>query len=212
MSNKQDQSTSGVSAEDIELLKKAAAAGNPEAQHQLGMLYANGTGVALDYSQAFEWVEKAASQNHPQALRTLAWLYANGFGIEQNDEKAQQLILQLAEAGDAKDQYFLASLYHSGLYGMKPDSKQMIHWYYQSAQQHYARAQYALAKIIMKGVDIAPNDEMVFQWLSLASINGHEKAGEELKQLIQKLPADIVESYKERMKASIEAAIQQPEA
>ncbi len=205
--NKQTPSTSGLSSSDLDLLKKAAETGNAEAQHQLGMCFANGDGVELDYSKAFDWVQKAADQQHPQALRTLAWLYANGFGTEQNDEKAQALVIQLAEAGGAKDQYFLASLYQSGLYGMQPDSEKMLYWYYQAAQQHYARAQYALAKIIMKGVDLEPNDEMVFQWLSLANINGHEKAGEELKKLMQKLPADIIEEYKQRMRASIEAAI-----
>ena len=205
--NKQTPSKSGLSASDIELLTKAAQAGNPEAQHQLGMCFANGDGVELDYSKAFDWVEKAANQQHQQALRTLAWLYANGFGTDQSDEKAQALIIQLAEAGDAKDQYFLASLYQSGIYGMQADSEKMIYWYHQAAQQHYARAQYALAKIILKGVDLKPNDEMAFQWLSLANINGHEKAGEELKKLMQKLPADIIESYQQRMRASIEAAI-----
>jgi len=205
--NKQTSSKSGITSSDIDLLKKTAQAGNPEAQHQLGMCYANGDGLELDYSQAFDWVQKAADQQHTQALRTLAWLYANGFGTEQNDDKAQALVIQLAEAGGAKDQYFLASLYQSGLYGMQTDSEKMVYWYYRAAQQHYARAQYALAKIIMKGVDLEPNDEMVFQWLSLANINGHEKAGEELKKLMQKLPADIIENYKQRMKASIETAI-----
>lgn len=193
---------------DIDVLKKSASANHAEAQFQLGMAYANGNGLDLDYTQAFNWIQKAVSQNHLQAMRTLAWLYANGFGVEQNDAKAQELCIKLAEQGDPKDQYFLASLYHSGLYGMQPDSKQMIYWYYQAAQQHYARAQYALAKVIMKGVDLEPNDEMVFQWLSLADINGHEKAGEELQKLMQRLPADVVDGFKERMKASIEAANQ----
>ena len=119
-----------------------------------------------------------------------------------------EICIKLAQLGDPKDQYFLASLYQSGLYGMKPDSESMIHWYHQSAQQHYARAQYALAKIILKGVDLEKNDEMAFQWLSLANINGHSKADEELKNLIQRVPADVIESYKKRMTDSIESAIQ----
>lgn len=200
-------SSEGISSEDLAILRQSAEQGNAEAQHQLGMIYANGNGVDLDYTTAFNWINKAAGQGHRQALRTLAWLYANGFGTEQNDNKAQQLIIQLAEAGDPKDQYFLASLYQSGLYGMETDSKQMVFWYYQSAQQHYARAQYALAKIILKGVDLEPNDEMAFQWLSLADINGHKKAGEELRKLMQKLPPQTVEEYKARMKASIEASL-----
>jgi len=195
---------------EIDHLIKTAESGNIEAQHQLGMMYANGNGVDLDYKNAFIWLDKAASHDHVQALRTLAWLYANGFGIEQNDHAAQDICNKLAEMGDAKDQYYLASLYQTGVYGMQPDSKKMVHWYYQAALQHYPRAQYALAKIILKGVDIEPNNEMAFQWLSLADINGHEKAGEELKKLMESLPAEEVELYKQRMRASIESASQNP--
>lgn len=204
----QETPRDSLSQSEIDLLVKTAESGNTEAQHQLGMIYANGSGVDLNYSKAFIWLEKAAKKNHVQALRTLAWLYANGFGIEQNDEAAQDICVQLAELGDAKDQYYLASLYQSGVYGMKPDSEKMVHWYYQSALQHYARAQYALAKIIIKGVDIEHNDEMAFQWLSLADINGHKKAGEELKKLMEKIPSDALETYKQRMRASIEAGLQ----
>lgn len=193
---------------DIDLITKSAKAGNVEAQHQLGMIYAGANGVDLDYSKAFEWLKKAADSNHIQSLRTLAWLYANGFGIEQNDQKAQEICIKLAELGNAKDQYFLASLYQSGVYGMQPDPEKMISWYYKSAQQHYARAQYALAKIILKGVDIKPNDEMAFQWLSLANINGHKKADEELTKLIQRLPVETIEAYKQRMTETIKAATQ----
>ncbi len=207
--NKQNATQPELKPADIALITKAAEAGNIEAQNQLGMVYANGNGVELNYKEAFIWIKKAADGGHIQSLRTLSWLYANGFGIEQNDEKAQETSIILAELGDAKDQYFLASLYQSGLYGMQPDSEKMISWYYKSAQQHYARAQYALAKIIMKGVDIKSNDEMAFQWLSLANMNGHKKADEELKNLIQKLPKETIDGFKQRMTDSIKSSIEQ---
>lgn len=197
-----------LTAADIALIKKAAETGNVEAQNQLGMVYANGNGGYLDYKEAFIWIKKAADSGHTQSLRTLSWLYANGFGIEQSDEKAQDTSIKLADKGDAKDQYFLASLYQTGLYGMQPDSEKMIAWYYKSALQHYARAQYALAKVILKGVDIEPNDEMAFQWLSLAVMNGHSKADDELKNLIQRLPPEIIEGFKQRMTASIQSSLE----
>lgn len=209
MNNTQPNQSSApaIDKKTLKTLEQAASQGHAEAQHQLGMIYANGQGVELDYKVAVKWQQKAAVQKHPQAMRTLAWLYANGYGTEQSDEKAQQLCLELAQAGDAKDQYFLASLYQTGIYGVKPDSKAMIHWYFQAAQQQYGRAQYALAKIILKGTDIAPNDEMAFQWLSLATINGHDKAAEELQKLTDRIPADILAGYKQRMTESIQAMI-----
>ncbi|MDH5425970.1 MAG: sel1 repeat family protein [Gammaproteobacteria bacterium] len=205
--NTQEQAQ--LSAADRETYRKAAEAGNPDAQYHVGMTYANANGVELDYKQAFKWIYLAAEVGHVQAMRTLAWLYANGFGTEQSDEKAQHTSVLLAEKGNPKDQYFLASLYQSGIYGMQPDSEKMIHWYYQAAQQHYARAQYALAKIILKGVDIKANDEMAFQWLSLANMNGHKKAADELAKLIKRVPKEKIEEYKVRMTESIKSSLQQ---
>lgn len=207
--NKQTTPEQNLTQAEIDLITQSAESGNTEAQHQLGMIYANSNGVELDYKEAFKWLEKAAENNHSQAMRTLSWLYANGFGTDQSDEKAQEFSTKLAEIGDAKDQYFLASLYQTGIYGMQPNPEKMIYWYNQAAQQHYPRAQYALAKLILKGVDIKPNDEMAFQWLSLAVMNGHKKADDELKSLIERLPADTIDGFKQRMTESIEASLKQ---
>jgi hypothetical protein len=77
-----------------------AARGVPEAQFELGMLYALGKGVERDYISAWKWTEIAARQNEPYAdfirdevaanmnggeigtARRQAndWMRANGFG------------------------------------------------------------------------------------------------------------------------------------
>lgn len=198
-----------LTAEKITQLNRAAEQGDVQAQAILGMAYANENGVELDYKKAFKWLSKAAEQQHPASMRTLAYLYTSGFGVEQNDEKARELCVKLAKLGDPKDQYFLATLYQTGLYGMEPDSKQMLHWYYQAAQQQYGAAQYALAKVILKGKDIERNEEMAFQWLSMAIVNGHEKAGDALRTLTEQIPQDIVEQYKQRMTEQIKQAMGQ---
>lgn len=202
-----NQQASQISAETLQELQLAAEQGNAEAQHQLGMIYANGNGVDLDYNEAAKWQQKAADQGHVKALRTLAWLYASGFGVQQDNNKARDICIQLAQRGDPKDQYFMATLYQTGMYDTEPDSQKMIQWYYQSAQQQYPRAQYALAKAIMSGRDISPNDEMAFQWLSLAVVNGHKKAGDELRKLTEHLPPEVVEQYKQRMMEQMKQAI-----
>ena len=51
-------------------IRKAAQAGNAEAQFRLGVMFGNGDGVALDYAQAESWFEKAAAQGHENALIT----------------------------------------------------------------------------------------------------------------------------------------------
>ena len=49
------------------LFHSQAAKGDPEAQFELGMLYALGKGVERDYILAWKWTEIAARQNEPYA-------------------------------------------------------------------------------------------------------------------------------------------------
>ena len=44
------------------LCRKAAEAGYATAQHNLGLMYANGEGVARDYVSAYAWWELAADE------------------------------------------------------------------------------------------------------------------------------------------------------
>ena len=68
--------------------EKAAAQGLAQAQHNLGLLYANGHGVPQDYATAWGWYEKAAAQGNAEAQTNLGWLYANGKGVPTDYAKA----------------------------------------------------------------------------------------------------------------------------
>ena len=52
--------------------KKSAEQGDAEAQYNLGMMYANGNGVAEDQWEAVVWLRKAAKQGHKAARNELA--------------------------------------------------------------------------------------------------------------------------------------------
>ena len=50
----------------------------------LGVLYANGYGVAADHAAAAEHYRKAADNNHDGAQLTLGLMYLAGNGIERD--------------------------------------------------------------------------------------------------------------------------------
>lgn len=56
---------------DFQKTKEAAEMGYAPAQAMLGMMYANGTGVAQDYKEAAVWWQKAADQGHVLAAQNL---------------------------------------------------------------------------------------------------------------------------------------------
>jgi len=61
-----------------------AEQGDAEAQNSLGVMYANGKGVAQDDKQAAFWFRKAADQSEAMAQFNLGSMYFNGTGVPQD--------------------------------------------------------------------------------------------------------------------------------
>ncbi|MGH2836708.1 MAG: hypothetical protein ACRDKD_10875, partial [Solirubrobacteraceae bacterium] len=57
------------------LFARAAQAGLPEAEHQLGRAYLEGAGVPPSRIEAARWLERAAAQGYTEAQALLAGLY-----------------------------------------------------------------------------------------------------------------------------------------
>jgi TPR repeat protein len=180
-------------------VRRAAKAGNPEAQFRLGVMHGNGDGVALDYAEAVAWFEKAVAQNHENAMITLAWMYANGTGVDVDEDRARELYLRAAELGSAKAQYVVATMYRFAQYGVKKDIAVAVDWYLKSANQGMATAQFALGKMIMEGKGVAQDDEAALQWLSLAHANGSKRAEDYIKHLIKRMDPASVLAIRDRM-------------
>ncbi|MGL5334797.1 MAG: tetratricopeptide repeat protein [Enterovibrio sp.] len=58
------------------------------AQYKIGIMYADGIGVAKDEKQAFYWYRKAAEQGYPEAQFALGAMYASGRGVDMDQKKA----------------------------------------------------------------------------------------------------------------------------
>ncbi len=185
-------------------LCRAADQGNAEAQLRLGMLYANGEGVDLNYVTAAEWFTRAAEQGQLEACRTLAWLYANGFGVAQDDAMARHWYLRAAEGGDPAAQCSVATMYQWGRMGVARDVERMLHWYEQAAARNYPVAQFALGKLMAQGQLVPRNDEAAFQWFTLAILNGSKVAQEEFAKLTSHLDQDTLCRFKQRMLARMQ--------
>ena len=86
-------------ARSRELLAKAAET-NPEAQYQLGMMLAEGTGGEKDDVRARALFEKAAAQNHPGALERMGAFALEGRGGAKDKDAAKAYYARAAALGD----------------------------------------------------------------------------------------------------------------
>ena len=82
-----------------ELLGKAAET-NAEAQYQLGLMLADGTGGPKDDAGARALFEKAAAQNHPGALERMGAFAQEGRGGPQDKAAAKAYFKRAADLGD----------------------------------------------------------------------------------------------------------------
>ena len=89
-------------------------AGQAEAQNNLGLMYAEGRGVAQDEVQAVRWYRRAAEQHLAAAQRNLGLAYAEGRGVVQNDTEAVRWFRRAARQGLTAAQNNLAFMYSEG--------------------------------------------------------------------------------------------------
>jgi TPR repeat protein len=92
----------GVATDPVrarELLSKAAET-NAEAQYQLGLMLADGTGGPKDDAGARSLFEKAAAQNHPGALERMGAFTQEGRGGPKDSAAAKAYYARAAALGD----------------------------------------------------------------------------------------------------------------
>jgi uncharacterized protein len=86
------------------LLEKAAQANAPEAQYQLGLMYAEGVGGPKDDVAARALFQKAAAQDHPGALERMGAFAQSGRGGEKDTSAAKTHYEKAAALGNEEAQ------------------------------------------------------------------------------------------------------------
>ena len=80
---------SGQFEQAATILKRAADAGNVEAQYELAALYRLGRGVAQDDQQSFRWMKAAAEKGHQKAQLNLGRMLLTGRGASLDVAQAR---------------------------------------------------------------------------------------------------------------------------
>ena len=124
----------GHYSEVLRLLQPLAEQGDAEAQYKLGLMYANGQGVAQDYQQAFSWFQKSANQGYDVAQYKLGEIYEQGQGVTQDYQQAIVWYQKAAVQGYDVAQYALGNMYRDGK-GVVKDYQQAKMWYQKVLEQ-----------------------------------------------------------------------------
>jgi len=80
----------------LEALKPLADKGDPNAQFNLGAMYASGRGVQSDPKEAVRLYRLAAAKNHLGAMNNLAYMLKTGSGTAKDEREALKWYEQIA--------------------------------------------------------------------------------------------------------------------
>ena len=79
-----DAYSSGDVAAAVGLWRPLAERGDSASQHNLGVVYRDGQGVARDHAEAAKWFRLAADRGHALAQNNLSVMYALGEGVPRD--------------------------------------------------------------------------------------------------------------------------------
>ena len=157
------------------ILKPLAQAGDPRAQHDIGLMLAHGLGMPRSEREAAKWLERAANQGNIISMTRLGWMYYHGIGVERDLSLAHAYSLQAAKAGDPWAQCNVGFAYFQGA-GVARDLASAVSWYRRSAEQGFALCQRNLGLSYRDGIALERNLEEAYAWLGVASAGGDRSA------------------------------------
>jgi TPR repeat protein len=153
-------------------MTKAAQAGNPKAQANLGVMYAMGLGTPINADQAFFWFTAAAMSEEPMGLYNLAIAYRNGDGTPRNYQAALQHFQTAAAEGFVLAMLALASEYEDCTrQAYNPEMALKI--LKRAAKAGDPDALYRLSRYYTEGKVIAKNARKAAQLMTEAAETGH---------------------------------------
>lgn len=183
----------------VAIFRPLAEAGDVAAQYNMGLAYANGSGVERDDAEAVRWLRRAAAADYAMAELMLGIMETYGRGTPVDLPRAAQLFERAALHGNAAAQFSLGMAYQRGA-GVGKDAERAVQLFRRAALQGHSKAQVALAAAMADGVGTPVDLAGAHAWLTLAGRGMPEGRPKELtlglrEELAKKMdPAALAES------------------
>jgi len=152
-------------------LPDSANQGDAEAQYDLGCIYENGYGVAVDYQVALKYYFLSAEQGHCKGQYNLGCVYDNGHGTEQSRELAIKYWTLAAEGGHSRAQFNLACTYDES------ENWELSFKYYKlAAEAGHHTSQLQVAKAYESGKGVKQDKKWALDFYLKAANNNDQTA------------------------------------
>jgi TPR repeat protein len=153
-------------------VRKAAEAGDADAQALVGLAYLTGVGVVRDFAAAERWLRRAARQDNAYGQIGLARLHAGGFGVTRDPAEAVRLLLLAAGQGNADGQAALGNL----CVFLARDFETGLKWLRLAVAGDSVDGRLGLAYMLANGIGIAQDRDAAMQITTRAAEDGDAEA------------------------------------
>jgi uncharacterized protein len=135
------------------------------AEYIIGLMYANGQGVAENYGEALKWLKKAGEHGEAKAQFSVGVIYFKGLGVPQNHAEASKWYRRSADQGNATAQYNLGAMYAKGE-TMAQDSVTAYMFYTLAAKLGIKAAETAKEQLArsMSATQVAEAEKRASEW------------------------------------------------
>lgn len=185
----------------LQTLADKALKGDGAAAHDLGTIYAAGTLVPQNFTQAATWFTRAAKAGVANAAYNLGVMAQQGLGMEKNPALAVHWYDVAAKQGHPQALYNLGLAYTKGM-GTARDMAKGADYFKQAAKAGVAQAAYNLGVLYEDGALGTPDALRARQWYEVAASQGHGDAKAALARMEKLAAAALEKTTKQEAQAA----------
>ncbi|MBN9149577.1 MULTISPECIES: hypothetical protein [unclassified Nitrobacter] len=183
-------------------LRTAALHGDAAAAYEIGVRYAEGKGVAVNYAEAAKWYDRAAEAGVVPAMFRLGTLHEKGLGVAKDFDAARRYYMQAAERDNAKAMHNLAVLDADGG-GKGANYTSAAQWFRKAAERGVADSQFNLGILCARGIGIEQNLAESYKWFSLAAAQGDVDSGRKRDEVAKRLDPQSLAAAKQAVESFV---------
>lgn len=183
-------------------LRTAALQGDAAAAFEVGVRYAEGKGVTVNYDEAAKWYERAAHAGIVPAMFRLGTLHEKGLGASKDVDTARRYYMQAADRGNAKAMHNLAVLDADGG-GKGANYTSAAQWFRKAAERGIADSQFNLGILNARGIGVEQNLAKSYKWFSLAAAQGDVDSGRKRDEVAKRLDPQSLAAAKLAVKTFV---------
>ncbi len=160
-----------------------SAAGDPVAMNNIGYMYEEGLGVAVDYNRAMQYYTKAVNAGDGAGMASLGRMYEQGHGVAVDYRQARRYYTLAKNAGEPLGATLLGITYQHGL-GVPIDYGQAMRLYHEAiVGGGDSTAMNQIGFMLQHGLGVPPNPKEAWCWYEWADANGEPHALTHLAEL-----------------------------